>query len=57
MHGLRGEIEVFTTLRNDLARKLLVAAKERAVEPVELLADIVETVLGENLIDAVLDDK
>lgn len=49
-------IDIETQLRGRLARALVRAAARRKVKPVELLARIVETVLNENLIDAVLDD-
>lgn len=52
-HEITGE----TRLTGPLAEALLKHAKDRQREPVELLADIVETVLRENLVDAVLDDR
>lgn len=49
------EIDVQMTLRDDLARKLMAAAKKRCVQPVNLLAQVVETVLRDDLVDAVID--
>ena len=51
-----GDIFVEITLRNELARVLHAHAEKRRKEPVEVLADIVETVLKEDIVDAVLDD-
>lgn len=50
------EIQIVLTLRGPLADSLTGAANDRERDPAELLADIIETVLGEKLIDAVLDD-
>jgi hypothetical protein len=50
------EIEAAFTLKNKLAKVLLEHAAKRQREPAELLADVVETVLQDDLIDAVLDD-
>ena len=50
------EIDVQMTLKNDLARKLVAEAKRLGRSPVELMADIVERVLGDNLVSAVIDD-
>lgn len=44
-------------LKGPLANHLTAAAQKRNVPPVELLADIIEAVLNDNLIDAVLDDQ
>jgi hypothetical protein len=43
------------TLRHNLSVALETAARDRNKRPVDLLADIIETVLTDNLIDAVLD--
>ena len=44
-------------LRGELAATLLKHAKARSKDPCELFADIVEAVLKEDLIDAILDDR
>lgn len=50
------QIDVEVHLEDQLARRLIDAAQVRKTEPVEVLADIIEAILGDNLIDAVLDD-
>lgn len=52
----RIEIKVETVFRGKLAQKLVDAAEERGCEPVELLATIIENVLGDDLIAAVVDE-
>jgi hypothetical protein len=56
--GTNGDItiQIFLTLKGQLAQALDDAAAERNRPPVDVLADIIETVLGDNLIGAVLDD-
>jgi hypothetical protein len=51
------ELENTFTLRGNLARMLLVHAKARQRDPCELLADLVEIILSEDLVDAILDDQ
>jgi hypothetical protein len=46
-----------TELRPPLSATLLAHAERRGIAPVELLASLIETLLGDDLIDAVLDDK
>lgn len=53
--GEQIELLVETTFRDDLARKLIHEANERGVEPVELLATIIENVLRDDLVSAVVD--
>lgn len=50
-----GDIAVDTILRGPLAKTLLAEAAKRGVEPVVLLADIIEAVLTDDLVAAVLD--
>jgi hypothetical protein len=50
------EITVDMTLKGPLAATLLRHAKRRKVRPIDLMADIVEAVLGDDIVDAVLDD-
>lgn len=54
----KGEIvlDVELTLRGDLAQTLLDHAKRRGRAPVELLASIIQFVLRDDLVDAVIDD-
>lgn len=54
---MRVTCHVEITLRDHLATKLEQAAALRACELAALLADIIEAVIGDDLIDAVLDDK
>jgi len=49
-------LDVEMTLRGDLAQTLLDHAKKRGVAPVHLLASIVNLVLKDDLVDAVIDD-
>ena len=44
-------------IQGDGARFLIDAARARTKTPVELLVEIIETVLRDGLIDAVLDDE
>jgi hypothetical protein len=46
-----------TELRPPLSATLLCHAERRGIAPVALLADLVEVLLGDDLIDAVLDDE
>jgi hypothetical protein len=46
-----------TELRPPLSATLLAHADRRGVAPGELLASLIEAVLGDDLIDAVLDDR
>lgn len=54
----KGEVilDVELTLRGDLAQTLLDHAKRRGRAPVELLASIIQFVLRDDLVDAVIDD-
>lgn len=54
----KGEVvlDIELTLRGDLAQTLLDHAKRRGRAPVELLASIVQFVLRDDLVDAVIDD-
>lgn len=49
-------IDIELQLRGRLAAALEVEARRRNRQPAELLSDIIEAVLGDNLIDAVLDE-
>jgi hypothetical protein len=49
------EITVEATLKNGLAERLIQEAAARSREPVDLLAEIVETVIKDDLFAAVLD--
>ncbi|MFG1417222.1 hypothetical protein V5F38_05335 [Xanthobacter sp. V0B-10] len=49
-------LDVELTLRGDLAQTLLDHAKRRGRAPVELLSSIVQFVLRDDLVDAVIDD-
>ena len=53
--GITNEIDIELQLRGPLAARLASAAFERRVKPAELLADIIETVLTDDLIAAVVD--
>lgn len=44
------------TLKGELARTLLQHSAARQREPVEVLADLIEIILRDNLVDAILDD-
>ena len=48
-------IDIELTLRRNLSVALQIAAHDRNKRPVDLLADIIEIVLTDNLIDAILD--
>lgn len=50
------ELDVFMTLRDDLARKLLAEAGRRKRPAVDLLADLIETAIDDNLFAAILDE-
>lgn len=50
------EIDLQMTLKNELAQKLIGEAARLRREPVDLLADIIERVLTDNLVGAVLDE-
>lgn len=50
------EIDIELTLKGPLAAVLIRHAGKRNRAPVELLADIIEAVLGDDIVDAVLDD-
>lgn len=49
-------IHVETTLRGRLAETLMRHADRRRARPVDVLASIVEAVLNDDIVDAVLDD-
>lgn len=49
------EIEFAGTLRNRLAQKFAAEAERRNLTPAELAADILETVIKDDLFAAVLD--
>lgn len=49
-------IDIELQLRGPVAAKLEAAAKARRRPPAELLSDVIETVITDNLFDAVLDD-
>jgi hypothetical protein len=51
------ELTVDIVLRGRLARMLIKHAAVRKRDPAEVFADIVETVLREDMVDAVLDDR
>lgn len=48
------EIDCEVQLRGELAKRLVEEAEYRGVDPVELLADLIEVVLGEDKIDELL---
>jgi hypothetical protein len=50
------ELEVHLILRGTVAAKLLSAAIQRNCKPVDLLADVIETVCNDDLFDAVIDE-
>lgn len=50
-------IDINMTLNGPLSDTLIAAAAKRGREPAEVFADIVEVVLGDDLVDAVLDDR
>jgi len=49
-------LDIALQLRGRNAAMLLAEARKRRREPAELLADLIEAVLTDNLVDAVLDD-
>lgn len=49
-------IDMELQLRGELSATLLKEAQSRGVKPIDLMADIINTVLRENLVKAVLDD-
>lgn len=51
------EIDLELTLRGDLAKSVAEIAERRRQEPAELLADVIEAVFGDDIVDAVLDDE
>lgn len=57
MSNLGGPVlDVDLQLRGRNAAMLIAEAKKRRREPAELLADLIEKVLTDDLVDAVLDD-
>lgn len=50
------EITLEINLRGEMARRVIEHAERLSRAPVELMADIVERVLADDLIDAVLDE-
>lgn len=48
-------IDIELQLRGTNAARLMAEAKARAREPAELLADVIETVIADNLFKAVLE--
>lgn len=50
------ELDIKMRLSGDLAEACIYHALRLKREPVSLVADILEKVLGENLVDAVLDE-
>lgn len=50
------EIDIELTLRGRLARMLTAHAERRRKGPAELLSDLIEAVLNDDLVNAVLDD-
>ena len=51
------EITVETVLRGELARTLIEHAEARHKRPIDVFADLVEIILRENMVDAILDDR
>ena len=51
------ELEVVTTLKGNMARLAEAHAKRLNRRPVDLLADIIERVFLDNLVDAILDEN
>lgn len=49
------ELSLEMSIRGPLAVTLLKAAEARNVKPIELLADIIEAVLNDDLVAAVID--
>lgn len=50
------ELEVELTMRGDIASALINAAMARKMRPIDLLADIIETVCKDDLFAAVVDE-
>lgn len=50
------ELEIDCTLRGVLAEKLVAEARKRNLPPVTLLQTIMETILCDDLVDAILDE-
>ncbi len=50
------ELEITMTLRGPLAAGLLTEAKKRKRRPIDVLADVVETVIKDDLFKAVLEN-
>jgi len=51
------ELHCVIDLRNELAKQLHCHARRLKRRPIDLLADLIERVLTENLVDAVLDES
>ncbi len=49
------KIEFMVVLGDDLAKRFIIAAEQRQVRPVDLAANILETVIKDDLFIAVLD--
>jgi hypothetical protein len=50
------EIKIEMGISGEMARTLLEHCERRSRAPVELMCDLVQMILSENLIDAILDD-
>lgn len=50
------EIDISLTLKAAASAVLLCHAQKRDCEPIHVLADLIETILMEDMVDAVLDD-
>ncbi len=55
LRGGEPDLDLEISLRGQLAIKLIRASQARRMVPVEMLADIIEHVLNDDLISAVLD--
>lgn len=57
LHPLHdAEITMRIVLRGELARQVIEIAERRRQEPVEMMASVVEIVIRDDMVDAVIDD-
>jgi hypothetical protein len=50
------ELDIHMTLKNEFAKQFSDECRRRRVRPVDLMADIIETVIADNLFTAILDN-
>jgi len=55
LQPVKTDVEFVTHLRGELAERFVLAAQQRQVRPVDLAANILETVTKDDLFAAVLD--